>query len=258
MEQDRIDKIEKLLRKAERAGTQEEAETFFAKAQELMSKWAIDEAMLDLERGEKREEPTVARIVVNKSGFWKSNCRLIFLIAKACGVEAIREEGMSKRNINPNLDPERIANLTKPKMILVGFPSDITRVEMLYASMRLQITRMANKEIPTELKGNARDAFVWRRSFLDAFADRIYYRLDEVNRLAKEEKVEEYGGSLLPALASREVVIKEKVQKMYPDLKPIKRRGQRVDYHGADRGRAAADRADIGNKPVSSTKGELR
>jgi hypothetical protein len=57
-----LDKVRKLLAKAERAGTEHEAEAFTAKAQELILRYAIDEAMLQ-RKGEKQSEQIVARTV---------------------------------------------------------------------------------------------------------------------------------------------------------------------------------------------------
>lgn len=255
MDEKRIDLIEKLLRKAERAGTQEEAETFYAKAQELMSKWAIDEAMLNVNSDEARQQIVAEWIEVNKSGFWKSNCQLMFLIAKANDVQAIRIEPFTPTKA----ERERGYRLRKPKMHLIGYSSDVEHVKMMYASMRVQITRAGNSVIPEYVRSDTREAFVWRRSFLEAFAGRIYERMMESKQAARRAAEKEYGSnSLALVLVSKSDLVRSEFERIYPDARPINRRSQMVNAHGANEGRKAADRADVGNKQASSgTKGEL-
>lgn len=85
----RIDKIQKLLAKAERASTPEEGETFYAKAQELMAKWAIDDAMLRANKQSSDDKVTSKQITINKSKLWKSLVTLVDQIARANDVRAV-------------------------------------------------------------------------------------------------------------------------------------------------------------------------
>ena len=86
----RLATIRGLLAKAEATDFPEEAEAFFAKASELISRWAIDEAMLwnGADRSG-REQPDELQLVVH-SPYLAQKAVLIGCVARANGCQAVR------------------------------------------------------------------------------------------------------------------------------------------------------------------------
>lgn len=148
MDESKIAKIEALLKKAERTNFAEEAETYYAKAQELMAKWAIDEAMLRSTRKE-RGKPVHKTMEIKKSGLWKSNLTLISCLARPNDVQILIT--------TPRGSGER------PIVHMIGFEEDIASLEMLYASMLIQNTRMRRQMMPKEYTTQAQKV-PWMRS----------------------------------------------------------------------------------------------
>lgn len=121
-----ISKIEALLAKAERTDNKHEAEAYFAKAQALMSKYAIVEAMLSLARGESHE-------IVSDSipmGVDKAVISLFQHVAKANNCACFRSTaGYYDRNGKWRQRTEA--------MVIYGARQDIEFVKILFASLLL-------------------------------------------------------------------------------------------------------------------------
>lgn len=229
--------ITKLLAKAERAGTEAESETFYAKAQELMIKWSIDEQMLAAARSADsggRVAIGNKRIEFPKSKIWKNHATLCWAIARACEVKAV-------------LFDYKAAGI-KPNMLLVGTETDLQTVEFLYTSMLIQCSRERNRLVPEEVKANESMRGPWFRSFIDSYAFRIETRIRESKRVVEETAATEYGSSLLPVLANTRTLVEEEMRKLVPRTTTAKASRARTSADGAARGREAADRADIGQK----------
>lgn len=243
MDESKLKKIEGLLRKAERTDNAQEAETFYAKAQELMAKWAIDEAML---RSESPGRVNVIQkdIILNKSGIWRSNLVLISQLARPNNVKIIYVEPYGTGS--------------KPIVHLIGFEEDIANVEMLYMSMLVQNQRARRTLMPPEIKANSKRKAPWMRSFIEGFAVRIGERLTEMKRMAEKDAAVTYGeSSLLPVLASKEQAVLDEMKKRFPHTGPAKRSRRATDWGGMDAGRRAADSADIGQKGMPGAAGAL-
>ena len=89
-EKNYADMINKLLRKAE-STTPEEAEALFAKAQELMVKYAIDEAMLNAAKGKQREkDDIIAFEMVSVSMYRYAIGEMKWRVAQANGARVIK------------------------------------------------------------------------------------------------------------------------------------------------------------------------
>lgn len=240
MDDSRMAKIEALLKKAESTKFAEEAETYYAKASELMAKWSIDEAMLrEARKGENRGTPVHRTITLNKSGLWRSNLTLIGCLCRPNDVKLVYIEPRGKGS--------------KPVVHLIGFDEDVRTVEMLYASMLIQNTRMRRQMMPPEYTTQTQKV-PWLRSFINGFAIRIEDRLTEAKRAATVAGEAQYGSSLLPVLASKAAVVQTEMEKIFPFTKPAKASRSRTDYNGWDAGKAAADKADIGNKRIGDRK----
>jgi hypothetical protein len=97
--------------------------------------------------------------------------------------------------------------------------------------------------VPREEVGRQVKAF--RHAFLLAFAHRIGQRLAHAREAVAEEVTAESGASLVPLFAARRDAIDNLVKEEFPHLRTVKQSISHYGGYGA--GRAAADRADIGN-----------
>lgn len=234
-----IEKVEKLLRKAERAGTPEEADAFFSKAQELMTKWSIDETILNLSGEATRSDDLTEEVVIMKrSGYFDPMVRLIAGIGLANDVKVLVRKP-SSWGVNAGA-------------VLIGWKTDIEKTKMLYASLLLQLSRERRRDLTDEIRAypeSMRNR--WKHSYSFAYADRIAERLAEVVAATKEEAVRaDSTGSLLPALLDR----KDAVDRYYAEKPKGKanNRSRLMDRDGLNSGRSAANRADLGGSRVGS------
>lgn len=133
---DRIaDKIAKLLRLADRAGTPEEAATAFALAQQMMTNHAITEAQIAAAaaaEGCRTEEPIVSRTIwAAKSGQMPSWVSV--LAACVCAVNGCA----------PLIRRDRAAK--GPVIVAWGTSADLSRAESLLSSVIGQIDALAKR-----------------------------------------------------------------------------------------------------------------
>lgn len=245
-----IDKITKLLAKAERAGTPEEAEAFAAKATELMMKHSIDEAMIAARRP--GESSKIGRLRINVRGsYWQAHRDLAFGIGKAFGCKLLQGNG------GYAVDGKKIAGYA----IIVGFEDDLKLIEQLYASLLIQQTRALDsfKRSVDLSHYSGMEKFIARRSFCFGFADEVGRRLEEQrkNAAAEAESTNTTGTSVALVLASRSDMLEKAYAEMYP--RRGKARGGSIRWNGgaASQGKAAGARADIGNRGVSGARGTL-
>lgn len=122
-------KIEKLLRLAEKAGTEEEAATAMAMAQELMTRYKIDVSILDTENQQQiKNDSIVSDFVVGdnkeqamgKVATWK--CYLVGALAEA--------------------NNSKYFYIPKTGIKIVGFESDVQIVKYLYPFFARQIDQL--------------------------------------------------------------------------------------------------------------------
>lgn len=159
----RLATVRNLLSKAEATEFPEEAEAFFAKASELIGRWAIDEAMLwDGADSGGREMPDELQLVVH-GPYLPQKAILIAGVASAHGCRAIRLRGASG---------------SRTEIIsIIGFPSDLRWVETLVTSLLLQLTSAMLSRCPKGV--SASDSASWRRSFIVGYAEEVRSRLEK-------------------------------------------------------------------------------
>ncbi|UNO43868.1 DUF2786 domain-containing protein [Streptomyces sp. MST-110588] len=236
-----LGRIRGLLAKAEATDYPEEAEALSAKAQELMARHSIDEALLDSAAGH--------------DGWAGRGGRAGGSGAGAPGPSAIRigVEGPYEQAKALLLDAVAAANRCRAVWsgdlgfsTLVGFPSDLEAAELLYTSLLLQATTAMNRAGDEHhARGRSRRTRDFRQSFLTAYADRIR---DRLTAATEEATAEAAGGApdLLPVLAARESAVEQRAGEMFPQTAAVRMRGVR-DAAGWHQGRAAADRARLGS-----------
>lgn len=209
-----LERVRALLAKAESTDFPAEAEAYSAKAQELIARHSIEEALTSVDRAE--VVPFARRIGVDHP-YESEKANLLDAVARAnhCHTVWSPELGFST---------------------VFGFDADIDGVELLYTSLLVQANRAMARDEPA--KGKARIK-AFRRSFLVAYAARIGERLAQTTR--HEIAVVP---DLLPVLRSRDLQVREALQKAFP--RTVRSRGSRVDsLEGWESGRAAADEAKL-------------
>jgi len=210
-----LKRIRALLAKAEATDHAAEAETFTAKAQDLMTRHAIDEALL---AAAGHGAVTVgARRVHLQNPYATTNTSLLNAVATANRCKVIYFD--------------RLAIAT-----VVGVPLDIDQVEMLFVSLLVQATR-AMTEAGAGQAGSFDRSARFRRSFLAAYAVRIGERLTESTSAATRS----YGNELVPLLKRQDDAVSAEFERLFPFTRQVSDRY--LDPRGWDAGRRAADRA---------------
>lgn len=229
-----INKITALLTKAEDKGcTPEESEAFFAKAQALMTKWAIDEQMLKMSG--KIVDDYIKTIRVNiASTYFMALITLWDSVAKANDCYVLYSKYGSKG-----------------QAVVTGYESDLARVQLLVTSLQVFALREAQRE--SRAQGGD---YYFRRSFITAFANRIGARLREQRDLNVKE-ASAASADLLPALVDKRKQVEEYVHDNMRVGRSRARGATKGSFAGASAGRSAADRADIGNTRIGGSRGSL-
>jgi Protein of unknown function (DUF2786) len=219
-------RIRALLAKAEATGFPEEAEALSAKAQELMARHSIDEALLAA-RTHDTNAPGACRIGVDPP-YETAKAVLLDAVADANGCQAVWHEALGFSTV-------------------VGFEPDLEAVELLYTSLLVQATAAMTRAEAAQRAGGRKRTKTFRQSFLAAYAHRIGDRLAAV---AEDQKGQAAGaeGELLPVLAARDVAVREQVSRMFPETVTTRVRGV-SDVAGWQQGAAAADQAQVTARP---------
>jgi hypothetical protein len=222
-------KVRKLLAKAEDpACTPAEAESFTAKATELIAKYGVDRALLAA------ADPTtdsVGDLVVDvPAPYALDKAGLLAGVAGALRCRSVRrraEGGFA--------------------MHLFGFVSDLERVELLYTSLLVQAAHgLAAAPVPPW-----EHVAAFRRSWLAGFAAVVARRLRESEETAVTRAVPERDGpSVALVLADRSDRVALRLAETYPGLRSAGPR--RLAGGGLDHGAAAGRCADLGASPVGS------
>ncbi|GHC74729.1 DUF2786 domain-containing protein [Streptomyces collinus] len=222
-----LTRIRALLAKAEATGFPEEAEALSAKAQELMARHSVDEALLAA-RAPSPDAPGACRIGVEPP-YEQAKAVLLDAVAGANHCRAVWNEPLGFSTV-------------------VGFETDLDAVELLYTSLLMQATTALTKAeaalgVPRARgrAGGRKRTKTFRQSFLAAYAHRIGTRL----AAAAETQVTD---DLLPVLASREVAVTGRLDRMFPETTTTRLRGVR-DAAGWTEGAQAADRAQVRHRP---------
>ncbi|MFF3896993.1 DUF2786 domain-containing protein [Streptomyces sp. NPDC001812] len=211
-----LGRIRALLAKAEATGFPEEAEALTAKAQELMARHSVDEALLAV-RAPSATAPGACRIGVEPP-YEQTKAVLLDAIATANHCRAVWNEALGFSTV-------------------VGFASDLEAVELLHTSLLVQAgTAMAKAEAAQRAGGRKRTK-TFRQSFLAAYVHRVGARL----AAAAEGQVTD---DLLPVLASRDVAVTERLDRLFPETTTTRLRGV-SDAAGWEEGARAADDAQV-------------
>lgn len=216
VDQKMLARVRALLAKAESTQFPEEAEALSAKAQELMSRYSFEQALV-----------APARPSGSARRFWLDEP---YLAAKSALVTAVASANRCRA-----VSYEKLGFLA-----VVGHEVELDVVELLATSLLVQATEAmlaAGRRVGSGGRSRTRS---FRHAFLLAYASRIGERLAEADSAASAEVADE---RLLPVLARRS----QEVDALFADLFPaVGRRTHTVSNgDGWHAGRAAADQARL-------------
>jgi Protein of unknown function (DUF2786) len=233
-------RVRKLLAKAEdAAATAQEAETYTAKAAELMAAYGIDRALLAATDPD--SDVVGDRVVVVQAPYARDKASLLSGVAHE----------MRCRSVLRTRYPGGVKELS---LHLFGFDSDLLRTEVLFTSLLVQAS-LGMVRAPTP-HGESVAAF--RRSWLAGFTHAIVRRLAAAERRAQAEAesrpegadTARGGRSVALVLADRSVAVDEALAREYPRLRSGRRRS--LSGSGMADGWAAGQRADLGDGRLSN------
>jgi hypothetical protein len=210
-------RVRALLAKAEATKFPEEAEALSAKAQELMSRYSLHQAVADHDRGR-------APVATG---------RRMWIDSPYPGAKALLVQAVATANRCRTVWTEDLGFVT-----VIGAETELNLVELLATSLLVQATRAmlaAGRQVAS--RGHARTRS-FRQSFLVAYATRIGERLDTTNATVTAEVAD---SRLLPVLAAHSRAADELTDRLFPSM--VHRPVSASNRAGWGAGRAAADLA---------------
>ncbi len=231
-----VHRIQALLDKAESTTFPEEAEALLAKAQELMARHAIDEALLAA--AHHRDDAPTSRQIVVAAPYASAKVALLSAVARANRCRVVVGRGPSGAQY----------------ATVVGFPADLDHTATLFSSLSIQAVRfmLAAPVPPTDTPRR------FRHAFLLAYGHRVGERLEEADQSAAAEaqaaQMAAPGGpSVSLLLASRAHQVDQEFRRMFPRLRY--RSVSLSSSAGVASGRRAADRSQLGGRPLPTQRG---
>lgn len=214
-----LPRIRALLAKAEATPYAAEAEAFTSKAQELMTRHAIDEALV---RAATRESIDVSgRRIHIDAPYLTEKTSLVNAVGRANRARVVWREELAIATV-------------------IGTPTDVDQVEMLFVSLLVQATRAMTAAGASRRSGSFDRSASFRRSFLAAYAARIGERLSAADQAATSS----YGSDLVPLLRRQQEAVDAEFERLFPHTRAAP--GRRwYDGRGWAAGREAADKAVI-------------
>lgn len=217
VEEKALGRVRALLAKAEATQFAEEAEALSAKAQELMSRYSLHQAVVDHDCG-RAPMATAQRIWIDSP----------YAGPKALLVQAVATANRCRTVWNQELG----------FVTAVGSETDLDLVELLTTSLLVQANRaMLAVGRRAGSQGRTRS---FRQSFLVAYATRIGERLNTTNASVTVEVGE---SRLLPVLAAQSRAADELTDRLFPSQ--VRRQISVSNSAGWGAGRIAADRARL-------------
>jgi hypothetical protein len=224
VDQKLLARIRALLAKAEATTFEDEADAFTAKAQELLTRYAIDEALLQTPGTV--GEPSLRRILLDDP-YASAKAQLVATVAHANGCRAVYSSDVAW-------------------VTVFGYDRDLDAVELLVASLLTQATRaMVRFGSQVDAAGRPRTRS-FRRAFLLGFAARIGVRLRGAAQRTRDATGDGSAG-LLPVLARREERVEAAQRAVFPELRTI--RTTASNAAGWRAGEAAAELASLERSP---------
>ena len=218
------DKILRLLAKAQATDYEAEALAFAAKAQELMTQYAIDVALSD----ERHRSSSIGSTEIPvEDPYASARFSLMSAVAVPNRCRAIWDKRSGVAH-------------------LIGTDHDRAHVSMLYTSLLLQATSaMTAHGTVIDASGRNRTRS-YRQAFLIGYAGEVRGRLEEATAAVIGEAVP----GVLPVLASSEADVEEEMRRRFPRLRT--HRPSVSSGTGLTDGATAGQRADLGTASFGS------
>ena len=245
-------KIRFLIDKAESTDHEAERDAYMAKAQSLLTKYAINFA--DLQSNNHDADEVVTKRVWLPAPYSQNKSTLLYVIAAAndCKVVSSNETFWVPDDclIAPKVNDIGQSDYKGRPVYVTGWSRDIDAVVMIYTTLIIQMEReYAKTERP-----RWENAKAWRNSFMQGFTSGVRPRLSKARRDAVNDAVAEQGDDLLPILRNRSAQVEDVYeQKWKGQLRSVSRSASTGGAHGA--GRSAGSRADVGRSRVSTGGG---
>jgi hypothetical protein len=212
-----LGRVRALLAKAEATTFPDEAEALSAKAQELMSRYSLHQAVVDHDLG--RASDAAARRIWMDSPYAGAKALLVQAVAMANRCRAVWTENLGF-------------------VTVIGSETNLNLVELLTTSLLVQANRaMLAAGRQAGSRGHSRTRS-FRQSFLVAYATRIGERLDTTNAAVTSEMGD---SRLLPVLAAQSRAADDLTDRLFPSM--VHRRISVSNGAGWSAGRVAADLA---------------
>lgn len=228
-----LSKVRGLLAKAESTEYAEEAEALSAKAQELITRHALERLIHRSEEEERSDDTVVSRRIWIDAPYVVAKAILVDAVADANRCRSILDQGLGFCTV-------------------IGEAVDLDSVELLSTSLLVQAnTAMLHHGRHVDHRGTSRTQS-FRRSFLTSYASRIGDRLQAATAHAAEDSGR--ADALLPVLRQQAEHVDDAFAEMFPEV--VHQTSRITNGHGWAAGRAAADLALLDHRaPVSASAG---
>jgi hypothetical protein len=250
MENDpKLNRVRGLLDTAEslvKQGNHEAAESYRNKAIDLMTRYGIDRAMADAARNTGApEKPEQIRIDI-PDPYSRDKGGLLHHVARGLGAKSIRITGKAKY------------------CHVIGFKSDLERVELLYTSLLLQafgeMAKVKSEDVIPAYRwmtsGERRAArTTFNKAWLMGFSQTVGDRLFEATQRARQQYETEHSTSTALVLVDRATRVTALYEELHPDARSTPRKLS--SWAGQGHGNAAGMRANIGTTGLGGRKRAL-
>lgn len=216
------DKIAKLLAKAESTTHQAEADSLFAKAQELMTEHNITAQMIAQAGGGAGMDSLEDGEMTFSGIFMKQTMSFAFDVARFNNVKCVYSQ---REEYEPEKKIKKIIRVS-----MFGYKNDIANVELLATSLQLQcaqaMQRWAKNEEAMQF-GTAMEKFKEKREFILGFQQSIRIRLSEAKAAgekaaadaARARGVANATSSVALVVQSREQLVTDGFKKKFPHVR---------------------------------------
>lgn len=234
-------KIRKLLAKAEDpASSPAEAETYTAKAAQLIADYGIDAALLAAD--DPGSDRVADRVVTLDAPYARDKAHLLHDVAVGLRCRAVLRQKSA-----PQCPTEFSVHL-------FGHESDLARADLLFTSLLMQSTqRLATTVVPPSEHKAA-----FRRSWQAGFRMSIARRLAEAEARAEQSatsRVSHDGRSTGLVLADRSGAVEDTMRDAYPHL--ARARPRTLSGSGMRDGYVAGTQADLGETRLRGPRAAL-
>lgn len=234
-------KVRKLLAKAEDpAASPAEAETYTAKAAQLIADYGIDAALLSAD--DPGSDRVADRVIDLEAPYARDKAQLLCDVANRLRCRAVLRTRPA------------LSGPTEHSVHLFGHESDLTRSELLFTSLLMQAgQRLARTPVPAwEHKA------AFRRSWQAGFRMSVSRRLAEAEALAESAataRTSAAGRSTGLVLADRAQEVDQALRDAYPSARQARARS--LSGSGLRDGYLAGEQADLGGTRLRGTPAPL-